>query len=98
VDIVTKNKLAHKGFAPFTDYVASFWPDRPDELFAESYATWRNNPSYMKKYARPLYDWFEKGGHLVKLGLRDTVIFEIGRGVKETFWDHALKRLPEVLP
>lgn len=64
VDIVNKNKLARKGFAPFTDYVQKFWPDKPGEFFAESYAKWRDDPSYMKKNARALFDWFEKKAHL----------------------------------
>jgi hypothetical protein len=64
VAIVSKHKLAKKSFAPFTDYVAKFWPDEPGEFFAESYATWRNNPDYMRKNAKPLFDWFEKKGHL----------------------------------
>jgi hypothetical protein len=65
VEIVNKNHLAHRGFAPFTDYVRSFWPDKPDEFFAQSYATWRTDPNYMKTNARPLFDWFEKGEHML---------------------------------
>jgi hypothetical protein len=64
VAIVKKHRLARSGFAPFNSYVKSFWPDNPEEFFAESFATWRSNPDYMKKNARPLFDWFEKGGHL----------------------------------
>lgn len=64
VDLVRRHNLARRGFAPFTAYVASFWPDKPEEFFVQCYATWRDNPGYMKKYARPLFDWFEKGGHL----------------------------------
>jgi hypothetical protein len=65
VDIVKKNHLARKSFAPFTDYVASFWPHKPDEFFAECYATYRNNPNYLKSQAKPLFEWFEKKGHLL---------------------------------
>ena len=64
VDIVNKNKLARSSFAPFTSYVQKFWPDEPGEFFAESYAKWREDPDYMKKNAKPLFDWFEKKGHL----------------------------------
>ncbi|NGZ08264.1 MAG: hypothetical protein CV088_02620 [Nitrospira sp. LK70] len=59
---MNRNRLARKSFAPFTDYVASFWPDKPGEFFAESYAMYRNNPNYLKRHAKPLFDWFEKGG------------------------------------
>lgn len=65
VDIVKKNHLNRKSFAPFTSYVASFWPDKPEEFFAESYATYRSNPSYLQSEARPLFNWFEKKGHLL---------------------------------
>lgn len=64
VELVKKHKLAHKGFAPFTDYVASKWPEKPGEFFAESYSTWRTNPNYIKTHAKALFDWFEGGGHL----------------------------------
>lgn len=64
VAIVNKHKLARKSFAPFTDYVAKFWPDEPGEFFAESYAMWRSQPKYMKDNAKPLFEWFERKGHL----------------------------------
>jgi len=64
IELVKKHKLAHKGFAPFTDYVALNWPEKPDEFFAQSYAKWRTDPDYMKTHAKPLFDWFEGGGHL----------------------------------
>jgi len=64
VAIVNKHNLARKSFKPFNNYVAKFWPDDPGEFFAESYAMWRSNPAYMKNNAKPLFDWFEKKGHL----------------------------------
>ena len=64
VGIVKKNNLARKSFAAFTDYVASNWPHNPKEFLAESYSLWRDNRNYMKLNARPLFEWFEKGGHL----------------------------------
>jgi hypothetical protein len=92
VDIVKKNNLARKSFAPFTDYVASFWPDKPEEFFAQSYATWRNDPNYMKAHARPLYEWFQKGGHMLP---KKTVFHELAREVKLTF---PIGRLKELIP
>lgn len=64
VAIVKKNNLAQRSFRPFTGYVESYWPDSPDEFFAESFATFRNDPDYMKAAAKPLYNWFQKEGHL----------------------------------
>jgi hypothetical protein len=64
VGIVKKNNLVRHSFRPFTSYVQSFWPDKPEEFFAESFATFRNDPDYMKTAARPLYNWFQKQGHL----------------------------------
>jgi len=64
VDIVKKHNLARRGFAPFTPYVESFWPDNPEEFYAESFTTWRNNPRYLEQRAKPLYEWFKRGGHL----------------------------------
>jgi hypothetical protein len=65
ITIVQNNKLAKKGFLPFTDYVAFNWPKKPNEFLVECYATWRNNPDYMKAHAKSLYEWFQGGGHLV---------------------------------
>lgn len=98
IDVVTKNNLARKGYAPFTDYVAAHWPTEPQEFFAESFYTWRTNPNYMKRNMKPLFEWFEKGGHREGKGYlegKDPVeivrevaplIYELGREVKETFW------------
>lgn len=63
VGIVKKDKLDNKGFAPFTDYVAHNWPEKPQELLVQSYATWRVNPNYIKANAPNLFDWFESGGY-----------------------------------
>ena len=82
VEIVTRNKLARRSFAPFTKYVAASWPDKPGEFFAESYATWRSNPNYVKQQARPLFDWFERGAHVTP---RRTPLEELARGAKLTF-------------
>ena len=65
IAIVQTNKLAKKGFLPFTNYVAFNWPKKPDEFLMQCYATWRNNPDYMKAHARPLAEWFQRGGLLV---------------------------------
>jgi hypothetical protein len=67
IDIVTRNKLARRSFAPFTAYVQSNWPQKPGEFFAESYAVYRNTPNYLKTNAPELFRWFEGGGHLVVL-------------------------------
>lgn len=64
VDIVKKNNLARSSFAPFTAHVQNFWPDKPGEFFAESYAKWREDPNYMKQNAKALFLWFEKKGHM----------------------------------
>jgi Domain of unknown function (DUF4157) len=89
VDVVTKNNLARKGYLPFTDYVATNWPDKPAEFFAQSFAVWRTNPNYMKTHMRPLYNWFEKAGYRESgnwIERTAPVIYEIGRETKETFW------------
>jgi hypothetical protein len=56
---------------------------------------------------KPLFDWFEKGGHREGKGSLEgknmidatrevaPVIYELGREVKETFWP---KQLQELLP
>ncbi|MES1245798.1 MAG: DUF4157 domain-containing protein [Acidobacteriota bacterium] len=95
VDLVKKHNLARKGFAPFKDYVAASWPDRPEEFFAESYAMWRSDPNYMKTYANPLYLWFERGDHLApkvapktfrQIAREETpVIAELASEVEDTF-------------
>jgi hypothetical protein len=66
VDIVNKHKLAQRKFAPFTDYVAAHWPHKPGEYFAEAFRAWRTDRDYMKNNMKPLFEWFEKGGHRVK--------------------------------
>jgi hypothetical protein len=66
VDIVKKHKLDTRSFAPFTDYVAHSWPDKPQEFLVQSYATWRANPGYLRSRAPKLAEWFESGGHLMK--------------------------------
>lgn len=66
VDIVNKHKLAQRKFAPFTEYVAAHWPHKPGEYFAEAFRAWRTDRDYMKNNMKPLFDWFEKGGHRVK--------------------------------
>ena len=97
IDVVTKNNLARKGYVPFTDYVAARWPAEPEEFFAQSFHTWRTNPSYMKTHMKPLFDWFEKGGHREGKGYLEgksflevvreqgPVFYELGREAKETF-------------
>jgi hypothetical protein len=65
IALVKANKLARKGFRPFTDYVAFNWPAKPNEFLVECYATWRNDPDYMRVHAKPLFNWFEAKGHLV---------------------------------
>jgi len=96
VALVNKHKLATKGFAPFTDYVAAHWPDKPGEFFAESYAKYRKDPAYLKEHARPLFDWFAQGGHLTFFE-RHGVMGELARELKETFWP-AIENLDELLP
>lgn len=98
IEVVTKYNLARKGYTPFTDYVAAHWPAQPEEFFAQSFHTWRTNRAYLKKNMRPLFDWFEKGGHREGKGylegkdpietVRETapLIYELGREVKETFY------------
>jgi|GEM_PF-3239287 len=98
IDVVTKNNLARKRYAPFTDYVAAHWPTKPEEFFAQSFHTWRTNPNYMKRNMKPLFDWFEKGGHRESKGYLEgkgaietvreaaPVIYELGKEFKETFW------------
>ena len=66
IDIVNKHKLAQRKFAPFTDYVAAHWPHKPGEYFAEAFRAWRTDRDYMKNNMKPLFEWFEKGGHRVK--------------------------------
>lgn len=103
IDLVTKNNLARKGYVPFTDYVAAHWPTKPEEFFAQSFHTWRTNPNYMKRNMKPLFEWFESGGHRAGKGYlegksmieltRETapVIYELGREVKETFWPQDIR-------
>ena len=64
VDIVKKNRLNRRDFAPFTDYVAHSWPDKPQEFLVQCYATWRANPDYLRSNAPKLFEWFQRGGHL----------------------------------
>ena len=64
VDIVKKNRLNRRDFAPFTDYVAHSWPDKPQEFLVQCYATWRANPGYLRSNAPKLFEWFQSGGHL----------------------------------
>ena len=66
VDIVKKNKLDTPSFAPFTDYVAHSWPDKPQEFLVQCYATWRTDPDYIRRRAPKLHEWFASGGHLGK--------------------------------
>ncbi|HUQ72915.1 MAG TPA: hypothetical protein VM165_25525, partial [Planctomycetaceae bacterium] len=66
VDLVNKHKLAQRRYVPFTDYVAAQWPNKPGEYFAESFRVWRSNRDYMQANMKPLFDFFEKGGHRVK--------------------------------
>lgn len=66
IDIVNKHKFAQRRFAPFTDYVAAHWPHKPGEYFAEAFRAWRTDGDYMKNNMKPLFEWFEKGGHRVK--------------------------------
>lgn len=66
VDLVNKHKLAQRRYVPFTEYVAAQWPDKPWEYFAESFRVWRSNRDYMKANMKPLFEFFEKGGHRVK--------------------------------
>lgn len=66
MDIVKKNKLDTRDFAPFTDYVAHSWPDMPQEFLVQCYATWRSNPDYLRSRAPKLYEWFKRDGHLGK--------------------------------
>jgi hypothetical protein len=67
IALVKKDNLAdkRKKFRPFNRYVQFSWPAKPDEFFAQCYAEWRNDRDYMKAHAADLFDWFEKGGHLV---------------------------------
>jgi hypothetical protein len=102
IDVVTKHNLARKGYAPFTDYVAAHWPTEPEEFFAQSFHTWRTSPDYMKRHMKPLFDWFEKGGHREGKGYLEgrsfldvtrevaPVLYELGREAKETFWPQDL--------
>ena len=103
IAVITKHNLARKRYAPFTDYVAANWPAKPQEYFAQAFHTWRTNPHYMKKNMRPLFDWFEKGGHRVGLGYFEAkgilettrevapVMYELGNIYKETFWPKELR-------
>ena len=92
IHVVTKNNLARQGYVPFTDYVAANWPTKPQEFFAQSFYVWRTDPNYMKRNMRPLFAWFEKGGHRETKDLVDEVreaapvIYELGKEAKETFW------------
>lgn len=106
IDIVTRNKLARRGFAPFTAYVQENWPKKPGEFFAESYATYRQNPKYLKVKARELFNWFERGGHMAPMSreraalenLRDQspVMGEFVEGILETFG--GIRQVPDLIP
>jgi Domain of unknown function (DUF4157) len=97
IDVVTKNNLARKGYTPFTEYVEAHWPTKPEEFFAQSFHMWRTNPNYMKNNMRPLFNWFEKGGHREGKGYFESkgvietvrevapVLYELGKEVEETF-------------
>ncbi len=107
VDIVNRNKLARRSFAPFTAYVQKNWPRKPGEFFAQSYAVYRTSPKYLKDNANELFKWFEKGGHLATLtptqaaieDLRDQapVIGELADEFVSVFGPIP-NRLAEVLP
>jgi hypothetical protein len=57
----------------------------PGEFFAQCYAVWRRYPKYMEANAKPLYEWFHKGGHLEALpDVKETVLYEVGREVAVT--------------
>jgi hypothetical protein len=64
VKIVKDNHLAQSSFAPFNDYVAHSWPEKPQEFLVQCYATWRKDPDYLRRNAPKLFEWFENGGHL----------------------------------
>jgi hypothetical protein len=66
VDIVNKHRLAQRKYVPFTEYVLANWPHKPWEYFAESFRAWRTDRGYMKANMKPLFEFFEKGGHRVK--------------------------------
>ncbi len=56
----------------------------------------------MKRHMKPLFDWFEKGGHREGKGYLEgrsfldvtrevaPVLYELGREAKETFWPQDL--------
>lgn len=59
VDFVTANKIP-----PLTAYAKVNWPDKPEEFYAEAFSLWHNDPTYLKKEAPKLNDWFDAGSHL----------------------------------
>jgi len=63
IGIVNKYRLNNPSFAPFTDYVAHSWPDKPQEFLVQCYSSWRSDPDYMRSHAPKLFEWFESGGY-----------------------------------
>ena len=63
IGIVNKYRLNNPSFAPFTDYVAHSWPEKPQEFLVQCYSSWRSDPDYMRSHAPKLFEWFESGGH-----------------------------------
>jgi hypothetical protein len=50
----------------------------------------------MKTHAKPLYDWFQKGGHMLP---KKTVLGELAREVRLTFEPgRILKEVKELIP
>jgi hypothetical protein len=91
IDVVNKNNLARRIYRPFTDYVAAHWPAEPKEYFAEAFRAWRTDRAYMKSNMKPLFDFFEKGGHrgdfLAVVETTAPVIYELGKVFKDTMID-----------
>jgi hypothetical protein len=94
IDVVKKHNLARRIYRPFTDYVAAHWPAEPKEYFAEAFRAWRTDRAYMQSSMKPLFDFFEKGGHrgtgLEMAEVAAPVVIELGWEIKETLIDPVL--------
>jgi hypothetical protein len=57
-DVVDKNKIT-----PFTQYARDNWPYNPEEFYAEAYALWLTDPTFVMTSYKPIFDFFDTGDY-----------------------------------
>jgi hypothetical protein len=52
-----------QGIEPFTDYAREHWPAEPEEFYAEAFALFRSDPTFMQTHYPALFRWFRDNHH-----------------------------------